>query len=546
MSEVGAANLSVKQLDDAGVLAGSDDLIVAQGVTESRAKLSAIQTFIADINISNTEVAFGGTTNNILSSPNFTWDGTNIKENNLGLITIPEGSVIITKKSDFPPPIGGKINLVEATDYFINANIDIGTDNFVIPSSPTSTVNFLSFAFSSNSITYTGSGVMFEDSGIGLFNIFRVRLLNTGSGTLMNPTPSINPLAQVALVSCLIQGFASVGNWSIRSFIDECAFLNTGTLTMTDAPDFRMATIIMQNTSDSSGTFIVVAGTGASTGRMTGMTITTFAGETAFDINSGISSASLIRIEGSTILGLGTVFDPTGVDQKDIRVLASGNIGIPDSRNIGSMISQGNDEETVITTQGLGESNYVDLNLFEDTGAITSFSDNGSGGTCVVSVGHGLPDERLIEITGTISYNGKHEIHTVLGGSYDIDVPFVADDATGTWTTGGFADVDIERWELNDADNGELKYIGKEDFSGELFATISAIAVGGAAKRYKFRVVINGINGFAIPNDIKNDVTETTLRKGITVVTDDLVKIQVANFQDTSNIVIDTISMGIS
>jgi len=136
-----------------------------------------------------------------------------------------------------------------------------------------------------------------------------------------------------------------------------------------------------------------------------------------------------------------------------------------------------------------------------------------------------------------------------LTNSFDIEVAFVSDDATGTWTSGAFAGVDIERWQVTDASNGLLKYIGQEDFAGSFNVTISSLAVGGAARRFKFRLVkstddgVTFVNGFAIPDEIKNTVSNTAFQKGVTASTNDLFKMQVANFEGTQNIIIDTVSV---
>jgi len=66
------------------------------------------------------------------------------------------------------------------------------------------------------------------------------------------------------------------------------------------------------------------------------------------------------------------------------------------------------------------------------TGSITAFANNGRG-TLVTSAAHGLTDK--VTITGTTNYNGTFFIQDALTNTFVIPtVPYVADDATGTWT----------------------------------------------------------------------------------------------------------------
>jgi len=249
---------------------------------------------------------------------------------------VPNNFKYIKVKADFPTPAAGKITLVANTTYIITGNINIGTDNFVIPSG--GNLNIIGAAFNNQSITYTGSGVMFENSGgIEFLRIELLTIINTGSGTFSNPTPLVsNPLSQFSVLQCLITGFASIGTWTSRPFISACAFVdNVAGITVNDVIDFRIDDNKMLNSSGLGTTFVTIGGTGISTGSLDKLTIDVLSGETAIDINSGIAATSLVRIAGSAIRGAGTVFDATGIDQEDDRVKASQSEGIPDSMSIG-------------------------------------------------------------------------------------------------------------------------------------------------------------------------------------------------------------------
>lgn len=242
------------------------------------------------------------------------------------------------------------------------------------------------------------------------------------------------------------------------------------------------------------------------------------------------------------------IWDTSSLTQKDPRVTAGpGQPGLDESQSIGSFVCQGNTVPTVIANKGEGEDNYVPLNLGAANGAITAYSDNGTGGTTVAAAAHAQPNERLVCINDSANYSGNHEIFNVLAGSYDISTPFVGDDGASTWETGALAGPDMEGWEIADASNGTLRYLGLSKRSIKPSSSISSLAVGGASKRFKYRVVIskddgvNWANGFSIPNEIRNTVSNTGFIKGAVVETRNLVRMEVANFTDAVNTIIDTI-----
>lgn len=455
----------------------------------------------------------------------------------------------ISKLSDFPGETMSKIPLESGVEYIIEETLNIGASDPPFSVADGATTTFRGAAFNLPFLNYAGSETLFTSPGNpAFFQIFDISTFGNANATFMDFTGTGSGIEQVAMTQSRIDGYGSIGTLdAIRLLVISCAYTdNRGTFTLTDTPDLRINELIWFNFADRSNNFLTINGTGISSGRITGLTATTLTNEKVFDIDSGIGSSSRIRIEGNSFSNKDRVFATSSLDQKDKKILAFGNVNLRDSRSIGSAIAQGIDVETSISAQGAGVSGYVDFDLDEQTGSITVFANNGSGGTTVTSTAHNMPNERLLEITGTTSYNGQFEIFNVGANTYDIDKAFLADDATGTWTSGAFADVDIERWELNDAATGELKYVGIEDFFGELVATISATTAAASNKRYKFRLVKNGVDGFAIPNVIRNTVTETTFRKGITAITNDLFKLQVANFDGTSNIIIDTVSIGIA
>ena len=74
--------------------------------------------------------------------------------------------------------------------------------------------------------------------------------------------------------------------------------------------------------------------------------------------------------------------------------------------------------------------------LSESTGSITAFADYDAtveGTTSVTDASHGLSTGDVITISGTTNYNGTFVVTVIDTSTFHIRVPFVADDATGTW-----------------------------------------------------------------------------------------------------------------
>jgi len=329
--------------------------------------------------------------------------------NGIKVVVDAEKTIHVRKKEDFSNApggsvSGGKITLVENFTYFIDADFSIGTNSFVIPDSATSNINFVNNGFNDKDICCDGAGELFEDNGIGLFNVFRVNFTNTDElRTFANPTASANPLSQFALLSCLITGFLSIGTWDIRAFISECAFVNN-----INGITFNKGMLIEKgqflNTSDLGTTFFTYAATFTGTSKIVDIVLTTFPGETMFDISSSILNTILNRIIGNTLnQGTGTIFDAGGLDQTSPGVLSRDNDGLADSRTIGSVILVGGTATTVIDTQNV----FVDLDL------------DASATIGAINERFGTPDAT----TGAIEHLAIQDFSGDVGGSIDVSTP---------------------------------------------------------------------------------------------------------------------------
>ena len=68
-------------------------------------------------------------------------------------------------------------------------------------------------------------------------------------------------------------------------------------------------------------------------------------------------------------------------------------------------------------------------------GLITAFADAGGGNTIVTTNGHGILVDDIATIENTTNYNGVFTLLSITGNTFTIDTPFVADDATGNWSS---------------------------------------------------------------------------------------------------------------
>jgi len=107
----------------------------------------------------------------------------------------------------------------------------------------------------------------------------------------------------------------------------------------------------------------------------------------------------------------------------------------------------------------------------------------------------------------------------------------------------------IERWTLNSTTTGELEYIGREQFTGLLAATVTVSkSGGGGAQSFNFKALKNGadmVDNIEITEEVKNETDSFALVIPTTAVTGDLIKLQVENPTSTVDILIEAISVNI-
>ena len=236
-----------------------------------------------------------------------------------------------------------------------------------------------------------------------------------------------------------------------------------------------------------------------------------------------------------------------------------------------------------------------------------AFGTNESGGAftsasvTVTDAAHGLSETQGLCVKNSLDYDGGATIYNVQTNTFQINRAFVATE-TGTWDTGSLViteprlfglintsdlpaqkvnsrvigswtaqdnvavttiitqgelgyvpfnlgnlvteGIDIQRFKVIDINTGRMKYIGREPFDG-LLTAVTSCASQGAAEEFRFRATINDVNGTVSANEIRNDVTETTLLVPLSLVNGDEIQVEVGNFGGTSNVVCRFITVNI-
>ena len=155
-----------------------------------------------------------------------------------------------------------------------------------------------------------------------------------------------------------------------------------------------------------------------------------------------------------------------------------------------------------------------------------------------------------VELTDSTGQKPSMNIGSVIVNANLVPTDIVTID---TWTDlnlGGLAVAgsNIELWDSVDADTGELRYIGLEPFFGTLTAVFSLVTVGGA-REFHFRVVKNGAplpDGVIAARQVGTVIGSATLQAPVTVVTDDLIRVQVQNVDNFSDVEIRYFSLSIT
>lgn len=270
-------------------------------------------------------------------------------------------------------------------------------------------------------------------------------------------------------------------------------------------------------------------------------------------------------------------------------------------------VAHGLSQHQIITTSGFADSNYngtfevleiVDADNFR---IHTLFTATGTGSwdsdliEVTTTAPHGLSDGEGVQLSGTTTYNDGYTIFNTAASTFEVSATFVATSA-GSWTTdsldekdprmvvrsnAGLADsmaiggttvngnvvettiastdvyqaVDVtgstllsnaERFELVDAVDGVVRYIGNEDLDVVITAAIAAFK-SGSTVTYRFTVSING----AIPGagdfpyaslEIKTTIDNASLIFPVTLTTNDTIQIMVRSESSTNALTVSALT----
>lgn len=122
-----------------------------------------------------------------------------------------------------------------------------------------------------------------------------------------------------------------------------------------------------------------------------------------------------------------------------------------------------NGQHTVLRV--LGNDQYVmDATYVGDELGVGSYT--GIGTRVTTTAPHKLNNHRATAITGTTNYNGTGlEVLNAVSPDFDITTPFVADDATGTYSTTSLTETSTSVFAANNGDLPDSKKTGEVDLS---------------------------------------------------------------------------------
>ncbi len=241
------------------------------------------------------------------------------------------------------------------------------------------------------SLTYSGTGNLF--SGAGSVVITDILLLSSSTGTLA----SIDG-GSLLISRSSVNGFDALGSISngAGAFLRFVIFSNIGTgLTMTDMSGTQIFSITHIGTGLTTPFFIYNQKLANVQMSMATVNLRLGTGGSVIDISTDNNNLAPITIDNVTAI-TGDLFKQTTVAEVAITAVADASIA---------------------------------------NGTITAMADNSDSGTTISSTSVYFDGEQ-VTISSTTSYNGTFRIFNVVAStSFDIQVAFVADDATGTIVT---------------------------------------------------------------------------------------------------------------
>ncbi len=459
------------------------------------------------------------------------------------LLDSANATVHVKTLADFPAPVSSVITLEVNTTYIIEAPI-VTPFRFEIPDG--SQNGFTTANRVANNLVYIGTDTFFTSaagSTSGRLDFFNITIASAGGGTIFDLDGH-----DMELFKCIVTGFAKFGTIKnativhIRlcniAFIQKgMKFINVGLVNILQAAIF--------NAVDTNESIISVLGANTAV---------------------SIVSSQIIRLANESTIYIDPLIGNNGILLQQI----AGTIG-SGSFKTGS------------------------------TDSITQFADSTVDAgvkTTVTSTTHGLIDDEIVNITGTTSYNGTFIISNVTLETFDIEVVFVADDATGTWDSnsidgtdprvtvvdvlnekdstvsgdfsfiniatpqlvtivststpvtisgGSWTSSNLERLVADVGNNGIATYTGVE--TADFQVTFSALLekVAGGATNIGLTILINGVDITTnAPHSVNAGIIQISATRIFTLNTGDTLQLAVFNDDNTDNIEISQANMSIN
>lgn len=255
-----------------------------------------------------------------------------------------------------------------------------------------------------------------------------------------------------------------------------------------------------------------------------------------------------------------------------------------------------NDTGLIVTAIPTADTYDVDTISYiaTDTGLFTALTVE------MTSVGHGLINGESIWVPNTINYGGGHAVFNVTTDTFEVTATFgtsetfewgngsqtehteyltvfncgeqksstahgegvVGNNTTPTDITtqyeyvdlnlgspGLAASTDIQQWTITDHTTGEMRYDGRVPIDVHISGLIAATSSGGT-KLYNFRMLKNGSplaspDNVPVPMEVKATIVSSPIIWSAEANPQDTFRMQVANYTDTTDIIVDTIKQSI-
>lgn len=372
--------------------------------------------------------------------------------------------VEVFNMNDFPAPSAGVITLATGTLYIIKAALST-SDRFVIPAF--GVVNITAENIQTNTLTYTGTGVLFTSAApIIVFDIRSCTVIATMAAATIWSLTGLVSSSFLQAVDCSFSGFGNIGTYDDFSFTRNLGVQYSGWtigLRATDVVDFVMDRSVIASGAIPVTTGIVIMGNKSTRAVFEVLNVIMPSGDFLF-LDPIISANATVNIERTILSGGITNFfeaDATGLIAgfADASVAATAITGITSGTGglarfaftVGPTLFVNQEvivsatttynHTGVITTTGAG---FFETDiLFGASGETGSFLSNSM---TVSDVAHGLSNGEIVAIQKSINYNFGYTVFDSVADTFRVSIPitFVAETpgATTRWNNGSLTETD--------------------------------------------------------------------------------------------------------